>query len=102
MGAVDYAGSPARVRKGLARHPIPVMVPESVVRENGYDRMRKRVVKFERVSSEQLGQLQRFIYILRKIAANAVNENQRGDPHSRATPLTAVCCSLPHVFGNLI
>jgi predicted N-acetyltransferase YhbS len=26
VGAVDYAGSPARVRKGLARHPIPVMV----------------------------------------------------------------------------
>jgi predicted N-acetyltransferase YhbS len=26
VGAVDHAASPARVRKGLARHPIPVMV----------------------------------------------------------------------------
>ncbi len=26
VGAVDYAGAPARIRKGLARHPIPVMV----------------------------------------------------------------------------
>lgn len=26
VGAVDYAGAPERVRKGLARHPIPVMV----------------------------------------------------------------------------
>jgi len=26
VGAVDHAAAPARVRKGLARHPIPVMV----------------------------------------------------------------------------
>lgn len=26
VGSVDYAGAPERVRKGLARHPIPVMV----------------------------------------------------------------------------
>ena len=26
VGAVDYAGAPTRARKGLARHPIPVMV----------------------------------------------------------------------------
>ena len=26
VGAVDYAGAPARIRKGLAPHPIPVMV----------------------------------------------------------------------------
>jgi predicted N-acetyltransferase YhbS len=26
VGAVDHAQAPARVKKGLARHPIPVMV----------------------------------------------------------------------------
>ena len=26
VGAVDHAAAPARIRKGLARHPIPVMV----------------------------------------------------------------------------
>jgi hypothetical protein len=36
--------------------------PESVVREEGYEMMRKRVVKFERLTSEQIGQLRSFIY----------------------------------------
>jgi hypothetical protein len=36
--------------------------PESVVREEGYEMMRKRVVKFERLTSEQVGQLRSFIY----------------------------------------
>jgi len=26
VGAVDHAAAPARVRKGLSRHPIPVMI----------------------------------------------------------------------------
>jgi hypothetical protein len=40
---------------------LPVADPLSV-REEGYDRMRKRVVKFEGLTSEQFGQLQSFIY----------------------------------------
>jgi hypothetical protein len=37
-------------------------VDQLPVREEGYDRMRKRVVKFERLTPEQFGQLQSFIY----------------------------------------
>jgi len=54
--------------RGIFLKNIPVSTvsdlpaPESVGRENGYDRLRKRVVKFERVNSEQLGQLQSFIW----------------------------------------
>jgi len=40
---------------------LPVVDPLPV-REEGYDRMRKRVVKFERLTPEQFGQLQSFIY----------------------------------------
>lgn len=54
--------------RGIFLEKMPVTTvsdqpaPDSVVEENGYDRMRKRVVKFKRLTSEQLGQLQSFIY----------------------------------------
>jgi hypothetical protein len=32
------------------------------VKENGYDQLRQRVVSFERLTPEQSGQLQSFIY----------------------------------------
>jgi hypothetical protein len=34
----------------------------STSREHGYDRMRKRVVSFENLTADQVGQLQSFIY----------------------------------------
>jgi hypothetical protein len=54
--------------RGILLKKIPVgtlsdrPAPEYVVQENGYDRMRKRVVKFERMSAEQLGELKSFIF----------------------------------------
>ena len=55
--------------RGIFLEKIPVttvsdlpVVDQSPVREEGYDRMRKRVVKFERLTPEQFGQLQSFIY----------------------------------------
>jgi hypothetical protein len=54
--------------RGIFLEKIPVSTvsdlpaPESVVREEGYDMMRKRVVKFESLTAEQFGQLQSFIY----------------------------------------
>jgi hypothetical protein len=55
--------------RGIFLEKIPVttvsdlpVVDQLPVREEGYDRMRKRVVKFERLTPEQFGQLQSFIY----------------------------------------
>ena len=55
--------------RGIFLEKIPVttvsdlpVVDQLPVREEGYDRMRKRVVKFEGLTSEQFGQLQSFIY----------------------------------------
>jgi hypothetical protein len=55
--------------RGIFLEKIPVttvsdrpVVDQLPVREEGYDRMRKRVVKFERLPPEQFGQLQSFIY----------------------------------------
>lgn len=54
--------------RGIFLEKIPVTTvsdlpaPDFAVKENGYDQLRKRVVKFERLTPEQLGQLQSFIY----------------------------------------
>jgi len=54
--------------RGIFLEKIPVTtvsdLPASdlAVKENGYDQLRKRVVRFERLTPEQLGELQSFIY----------------------------------------
>jgi hypothetical protein len=54
--------------RGIFLEKIPVTTvsdlpaPDFVVKENGYDQLRKRVVRFERLTPEQSGQLQSFIY----------------------------------------
>ena len=54
--------------RGIFLEKIPVTTvsdqpaPDFIVKENGYDQLRKRVVRFERLTPEQSGQLQSFIY----------------------------------------
>lgn len=54
--------------RGIFLEKIPVTTvsdlpaPDFIVKENGYDQLRKRVVRFERLTPEQLGELQSFIY----------------------------------------
>jgi hypothetical protein len=66
LAAQTHQKTAASVEDQLEKIPVTTVsdlpAPDFVVKENGYDQLRKRVVRFERLTPEQSGQLQSFIY----------------------------------------